>query len=157
MKRKTTDEERQQFKKHIDEPRPLRAILPAAKPRKIVTGKPVRLDGNTAEKLRRGQMAPGARVDLHGMTEAAAHDALLSFLAGAQGRGVKLALVITGVGNPGRAEDAKWMQSRHGVLKSMVPRWLNEKAFAALHVGTAPAHRKHGGEGALYVYLRARG
>jgi DNA-nicking Smr family endonuclease len=43
---------------------------------------------------------------------------------------------------------------QHGVLKEMVPRWLNEKAFAALIAGSGPAHRNHGGAGALYVYLR---
>lgn len=114
------------------------------------------LDGHTAEKLRRGQLAPGARIDLHGMTEAAAHGALLSFLTGAQARGVKLVLVITGIGNPKKHEAAEWMRSPHGVLKEMVPRWLNERAFAALSVGSSPAHRRHGGDGALYVYLRKK-
>ncbi len=119
-------------------------------------GGTISLDGNTAEKLKRGQLAPGARIDLHGMTEAAAHGALLSFLAGAQARGVKLVLVITGIGNPKKHEGAEWMRSPHGVLKEMVPRWLNEKAFAALSVGSSPAHRRHGGDGALYVYLRKK-
>jgi DNA-nicking Smr family endonuclease len=81
---------------------------------------------------------------------------LLSFLAGAQSRGIRLALVITGVGNPRPHEGAEWMRSRHGVLKQMVPRWLNEKAFAALISGSGVAHRRHGGDGALYVYLRKR-
>ncbi len=114
------------------------------------------LDGNTAEKLKRGQLAPGARIDLHGMTESAAHAGLLAFLSGAQSRGVRLALVITGVGNPRHHEGAEWMRSPHGVLKQMVPRWLNEKEFAALISGSGPAHRRHGGDGALYVYLRKK-
>jgi len=76
------------------------------------------LDGNTAEKLKRGQIAPGARIDLHGMTEAAAHGALLSFLTGAQMRGVRLVLVITGIGNPKDQDSAEWMRARHGVLKA---------------------------------------
>jgi DNA-nicking Smr family endonuclease len=37
-----------------------------------------------------------------------------------------------------------------------VPRWLNESDFAKLTSGWARAHRRHGGEGALYVYLRKR-
>ena len=173
MKRRTTDEERLLFKQHIDEARPLKAATPKAKklgrarsddldavlppPRaKRIEGAAKSLDGNTAEKLRRGQLAPGARIELHGMTEAAAHGALLSFLAGAQARGVKLVLVITGIGNPKKHEGAEWMRSPHGVLKEMVPRWLNERAFAALNVGSSPAHRRHGGDGALYVYLRKK-
>ena len=157
MKRRTTDQERAEFKAHLDEARPLKAVMPKAKPRKASAAVSTDLDGTTKEKLKRGQLQPGARIDLHGMTEAAAHGALLSFLTGAQARGVRLALVVTGVGNPNRDEGAEWMRAPHGVLKQMVPRWLNEKEFAALAVGTAPAHRRHGGDGALYVYLRKRG
>lgn len=156
MKRRVTDEERAFFKKHIDEARPLKAAIPKPKVQNKTAGKSGGLDGNTAEKLRRGQLAPGARIDLHGMTEAAAHGALLSFLTGAQARGVRLALVITGIGNPASHDGAEWMRSPHGVLKEMVPRWLNEKEFAALSVGSGPAHRRHGGDGALYVYLRKK-
>jgi DNA-nicking Smr family endonuclease len=156
MKRRTTDEERKVFKAHIDEARPLKAATPKPVVRKNVPSKSRGLDGNTAEKLKRGQLTPGARIDLHGMTESAAHAVLLSFLAGAQARGVRLALVITGVGNPRHHEGAEWMRSPHGVLKEMVPRWLNEKEFAALISGSGPAHRRHGGDGALYVYLRKK-
>jgi DNA-nicking Smr family endonuclease len=112
------------------------------------------LDGNTAEQLRRGRLTPGARIDLHGLTEERAHSALLAFLRRAQKDGVKLALVITGKGNPADDDGAAWTMRRHGVLKEMAPRWLNEKAFAGLIAGSGPAHRRHGGDGALYVYLR---
>jgi DNA-nicking Smr family endonuclease len=156
MKRRTTDDERKLFKAHIDEPRPLKAVTAKPVKRKSIATKSGELDGNTAEKLKRGQLAPGARIDLHGMTEAAAHATLLSFFLGAQSRGVRLALVITGVGNPRHHEGAEWMRSPHGVLKQMVPRWLNEKAFAALISGSGVAHRRHGGDGALYVYLRKK-
>ena len=157
MKRRITDQERAEFKAHIDEPRSLKAVMPKSKPRKTPAAGGGGLDGNTKEKLKRGQLQPGARIDLHGMTAAAAHGSLLSFLAGAQARGVRLALVVTGVGNPKSEESVEWMRAPHGVLKQMVPRWLNEKAFVALVVGTAPAHIRHGGDGALYVYLRKRG
>jgi DNA-nicking Smr family endonuclease len=153
MKRKTTEEERKLFQTHVAEAilKPKLAKSAAPKISKAKTGE---LDGNTAEKLRRGQLAPGARIDLHGMTEAAAHRALRSFLARAQDDGVRLALVITGVGNPQAHDGAEWMRTPHGVLKEMAPRWLNEKDFAALASGWAHAHRRHGGDGALYVYLR---
>ena len=156
MKRRTTDDERKLFKAHIDEPRPLKAVMAKPAKRKKTAPKSSGLDGSTAEKLKRGELTPGARIDLHGMTEAVAHATLLSFLAGAQSRGVRLALVITGVGNPKHHDGAEWMRSPHGVLKQMVPRWQNEKEFAALISGSGPAHRRHGGDGALYVYLRKR-
>ena len=191
MKRRTTDQEKAEFKAHIDEPRPLKAatsksskpgrVPPPPRVQDTLAGEvPIaalivrghapahksklrraegenKIDGHTVEKLKQGALQPKARIDLHGLTEAAAHAALLSFLAGAQARGVRLALVVTGVGNPARHEGAEWMRAPHGILKQMVPRWLNEKEFTALAVGTAPAHIRHGGEGALYVYLRKRG
>jgi DNA-nicking Smr family endonuclease len=178
MKRRITDQERTEFKAHIDQPRLIKAVIPKAPKLGRVRPPPrakreegevaeaalamrrpegvSKIDGTTKEKLKRGQLQPGARIDLHGMTEAAAHGALLSFLTGAQARGVRLALVVTGVGNPRSDEGAEWMRASHGVLKQMVPRWLNEKEFAALAMGAAPAHRRHGGDGALYVYLRKR-
>jgi len=155
MKRKTTEEEKEIFRKHVAEAI-LKPKAPKATAAKISRTRTGELDGNTAEKLRRGQLAPGARIDLHGMTEAAAHRALHTFLVRAQDDGVRLALVITGVGNPGADEGAEWMRTPHGVLKERVPRWLNERDFAALTSGWARAHRRHGGEGALYVYLRKR-
>ncbi|HEY4275621.1 MAG TPA: Smr/MutS family protein, partial [Rhizomicrobium sp.] len=126
MKRRTTDEEKTLFRKHIDEARPLKPVAPKPVARKKSAAiKSAGLDGNTAEKLRKGEVTPGARIDLHGLTEATAHSTLLSFLTTAHGRGLRLVLVITGVGNPRDKDSAEWMRSRHGVLKDMVPRWLN--------------------------------
>lgn len=154
-RRKITDEERSLFRQTIDISRP-QVVARKTRAAKPVGAKPggSGLDGNTAEKLKRGQLAPGARIDLHGLTEDHAHRALLAFLQRAQKDGVKLALVITGKGNPADDDGAAWTMRRHGVLKEMAPRWLNEKAFAALIAGSGPAHRRHGGDGALYVYLR---
>jgi DNA-nicking Smr family endonuclease len=44
-----------------------------------------------------------------------------------------------------------------GVLKAVVPRWLREPAFAAMVAGVRTSHVRHGGEGALYIYLRKSG
>lgn len=155
-RRKTTEDEKALFQKTIDTPRPLKAATPKPKVKKVAA--PVRapgaLDGNTAEALKRGARAPDYRIDLHGLTEARAHQALLSGLTRAQKDGARLALVITGIGNPKQGENAEWMAAPHGALKQMVPRWLNESIFAALVTGSGPAHRRHGGAGALYVYLR---
>lgn len=152
MIRKVSDSERREFEQDFRENRPIKPAQKAAAKKKVATGVN-QLDGNTEDKLKRGQLVPGARLDLHGLTAAAAHAALLAFLAGAQARGVRLALVVTGKGNP-KSDDADFMRSRHGVLKEMVPRWLNERDFAAFSAGSRPAHIRHGGDGALYVYLR---
>jgi DNA-nicking Smr family endonuclease len=114
------------------------------------------LDGRTAERLRRGLLEPHGKLDLHGYTEAAAHRALLAFLRSARAHGHRLVLVVTGRGAKAdfRASPRDSSLTRRGVLKSAVPRWLNEPEFAALIAGCGAAHRRHGGDGALYIYLR---
>jgi len=159
-RRTTTPEERDLFAKTFEDSRPLlKSALEVPQPKfaaRIVEGG-TGIDGNTTERLRRGQLEPEARLDLHGLTESAAHRTLLLFLKTAMARRHKLVLVVTGKGRP-QAEDAPFdmelnLRSR-GVLKSAVPRWLNEKEFAGLVAGTRAAHKKHGGEGAMYIYLR---
>jgi DNA-nicking Smr family endonuclease len=150
--RRASEEEKSLFRKSVAQASPRAVIKPKAK-KSAARAKPPGLDGATRARLKRGAKAPEARLDLHGMTQGAAHRALLSFLQSAHKKGVRLALVVTGQGNPDK-EAAGWAKSPHGVLKQMVPRWLNEGDLAALITGTAPAHIRHGGEGALYVYLR---
>ena len=156
-KRTTSDEERKLFEQNFKESRPLKATMSTATPRKKGAGsKPGGVNGATEDRLRRGQMEPDARIDLHGMTQGSAHRTLFAWLATAHARGHRLVLVVTGKGNPKNDGNAPWMMSEHGVLKQMVPRWLNEPELAALIAHSRPAHAKHGGEGALYVYLRKR-
>jgi Uncharacterized protein conserved in bacteria len=120
--------------------------LPPPKPHPRTFSKTAGLDGATKRKLEKGEIAPAAKLDLHGLTEAAAHGTLLTFLAAAHRRGDRLVLIVTGKGEAG-----------HGVLKQMVPRWLDEAPMAKLIADKRWAHKRHGGEGALYVYLRKPG
>ena len=133
---------------------PPKLELPPPRPR---TG-PSGLDGRTADRLRRGQLEPQARLDLHGLTEASAHRALLTFVKGAQARGLKLVLVVTGKGTREDVADAPFgmelARRPRGVLKTMTPRWLRERDLEHLVADVRNAHRRHGGEGALHVYLR---
>lgn len=159
-----TRDERKEFEAAFAEARPLapKAIdrarherSPGARP--SPTGG---LDGRTAERLRRGLIEPRAKLDLHGYTEEAAHRALLLFLKNARERGHRLVLVVTGRGIPKDENTAAFdLDSAHrsrGALKAAVPRWLNEPELASLIAGTQFAHRRHGGDGAIYVYLRKK-
>jgi DNA-nicking Smr family endonuclease len=155
MKRVTSDEERKLFEQDFKEARPIKpAAARKSEKKKAAAIGPSGVNGATEERMRKGQVEPDAKIDLHGMSEAAAHRALLRFLDGAALRGNRLILVVTGKGNPRKEESASWMRSPHGVLKQMVPRWLNEPEAAALIARVAKAHLRHGGDGALYVYLR---
>jgi DNA-nicking Smr family endonuclease len=121
----------------------------------------VGIDGNTADRLRRGLLEPQARLDLHGLTERDAHRALVTFLRGARTRKLRLVLIVTGKGPPAAAQrtgdvpfDLGLDMRTRGVLRIMTPRWLQEPGLAELIADAREAHRRHGGPGALYVYLR---
>ncbi len=114
-----------------------------------------------ARKLRSGRSRIDARIDLHGMRQNEAHAALRAFLWSAHRRGSKWVLVITGKGarNRGDAEHAEdvifGMRTERGVLRQNVPRWLSEPDLRAIVVSFQTAAFQHGGEGALYIELRA--
>jgi DNA-nicking Smr family endonuclease len=105
------------------------------------------LDRRTAERLRKGARAPDARIDLHGLTAERAHHACLRFLGEAVARRHRVVLVITGKGRGGRS-------GRAGVLRDALPGWLRASPLGRSIVGIYQAHRRHGGEGAFYVYLK---
>jgi DNA-nicking Smr family endonuclease len=105
------------------------------------------------QQLARGKTEIGGRIDLHGMTQAQAHDALLHFLRRYQAEGAKFVLVITGKGSAGAVA-----RGERGVLRRQVPLWLGLPEFRICVLGFDVAHVGHGGDGALYVRLRkARG
>jgi DNA-nicking Smr family endonuclease len=103
------------------------------------------IDRATAERLKRGLHKIEASLDLHGMTQAEAHHALAAFVATSHHAGRRCVLVITGRGlGP----------SGPGILKSSLPRWLEEPALRGQILAIAPAQPRHGGAGASYLLLR---
>jgi DNA-nicking Smr family endonuclease len=161
-KRAVSAEERALFEATFQETIPLVPPKSTAPPPKSKFGghKPTGLDGNTAERLRKGELSPQASLDLHGLTERAAHGALITFIRGAAHRGLRLVIVVTGKGakpsGPDEPFDMERETSRRGVLKTATPRWLQEPDLAPLIADVRSAHRSHGGGGALYVYLRKK-
>ena len=123
------------------------AVPPKPKPPPLAS-----LTRKTKHRIARGTHAIDGRLDLHGMTQAEAHDALFRFLRAKQARGSKVVLVITGKGARGGDSGGR------GVLNRMVPMWLKLPEFRSLILGFESAAASHGGDGALYVSLRkARG
>jgi DNA-nicking Smr family endonuclease len=107
------------------------------------------LEARFRRRLARGVVAIDARIDLHGLRQEDAHRRLSSFLAGAQARGHKLVLVITGKGAPGADPFVE-----RGVLRRAVPLWLAAETARGVVVGFESADPVHGGAGALYVRIR---
>jgi DNA-nicking Smr family endonuclease len=124
---------------------------PTAAPRRhhaAAPAAPMTMARRERQDLARGRAAVDARIDLHGMTQAEAHGALLRFLHRAQASGAKFVLVITGKGaRPGVHEG-------RGILRRQVPLWLGLPEFRACVLGFDVAAVGHGGDGALYVRLR---
>lgn len=153
---------RQEGPKPAAEPR-TKPAPPAAQPLAIAPRPPpptqpqppalAPLDRRMRARVARGSLAIDARIDLHGLTQAAAHRRLMTFLGDAQAAGAKLVLVITGKGRP---DDRPLMGEERGVLKRLVPIWLGAEEMRPLVVGYETAGRSHGGEGALYVRIRSR-
>ncbi|WP_102223916.1 Smr/MutS family protein [Acidimangrovimonas sediminis] len=113
---------------------------------------PVRMDRKAYLRLNRGKLAPEGRIDLHGMTLAEAHPELIRFLLNAHSDGKRLVLVITGKGRDGDGTGP--IPQRRGVLRHQLPQWLAMPPLGTVVLQVTQAHRKHGGEGAFYVYLR---
>jgi hypothetical protein len=168
-----TEEERALFESELGDaallkPAP-RAPSPKLKSQKVRKPEPVQaptpnnagvlgLDGRTAGRLDRGELEPEARLDLHGLTERAAHAALITFVRAARARKLRLVLIVTGKGGATPTVDEPFDLGldtrRRGVLRRMTPRWLREPELSAFVADIRDAHRRHGGSGALYVYLR---
>lgn len=112
----------------------------------------LRMDAKTHQRMTKGKLAPEARIDLHGMTLAEAYPELIGFLLGAQDRGLRLVLVITGKGKA--VFDP--VPRPTGALRHQVPHWLRLPPLSLVVQQVTEANLKHGGAGALYVYLRRR-
>lgn len=113
---------------------------------------PVNMDNKSFTKMKRGKIHPEARIDLHGLTLAEAHPELQSFILGSHAMGRRLVLVITGKGKD--RDDGGPIPTRHGVLRHQVPQWLALPPLRQVILQITPAHLKHGGHGAYYVYLK---
>jgi DNA-nicking Smr family endonuclease len=134
------------------------AATPAAVPKAIVRApqaahapaaldpqRPIGIDRRSWLRLKRGQVAIEQTIDLHGLTQEQAHERLGRFLVEAQESGRRCLLVVTGKG-----------LAHGGVLRHMVPRWLNERPNRERVLAFAPAQPKHGGAGALYLLIRRK-
>ncbi|MDB5620462.1 Smr/MutS family protein [Tardiphaga sp.] len=135
--------------------------VPAAKPRRLSAAPPsikpaappavpplAPLGRRERSQLSRGKKDIDARLDLHGMTQTRAHDALQAFLHRCHYDGCTFVLIITGKGRTVGPE------SERGILRRQVPLWLGLPEFRGFVVGFEQATIGHGGEGALYVRIR---
>lgn len=113
----------------------------------LATGFYAGIDKNTADRFRKGKTTIDATLDLHGMTREQAHYALSSFIHAQYTLGSRCLLVITGKGYRGEGQ---------GVLRELLPHWLDEPSLRPFILALDVAKPPHGGSGAFYVLLRRK-
>jgi DNA-nicking Smr family endonuclease len=132
--------------KPLPRPKPgLAETAPAPRPAIGVRPAPGELEPRRQRRLSRERDPIEATIDLHGFGRFEAEDQLRAFLGGCQARGMRAVLVITGQGRRGG-----------GVIRASVHEWLHAQALRGVVSGFASAHRRHGGEGAIYVTLKRK-
>jgi DNA-nicking Smr family endonuclease len=131
----------------------LAPVLPVMPPKPAPWASEKPIEPKLRRKLRRGQMALDATIDLHGMRQAEARAALIRFIKARAASGDRTVLVITGKGLKKLGDDASVIIER-GVLRSMLPVWLGEPDLRPLIAGWDASAQGHGGEGAFYVRLK---
>lgn len=117
---------------------------PARRPVSATPG-PQDIEPRRKHRIARERDPIGGRIDLHGMGQDQARAALTGFLRRAYDDGQRAVLVITGKGVSG-----------DGILRRRTPEWLAEAGLSDIVAGISEAHRRHGGEGALYVALKRK-
>ena len=105
-------------------------------------GPPDDLSGQ--RRIRRGQSKIDGRIDLHGHTQDTAHRELFEFILRQASLGARCALVITGKG-----------RLQTGILRARLFDWIADPDLRPFIAGYAPAHPRHGGAGAVYIFLRS--
>lgn len=96
------------------------------------------------QRLRRGQLACSATLDLHGMTTAVARAEIISFIDSCRSRHIRCVHLIHGKGYGGSGDLP--------VLKNRLNSWLRQHHDVLAFCSAQP---RDGGRGALYVLLRS--
>jgi DNA-nicking Smr family endonuclease len=104
------------------------------------------MDRNLMRSLRRGDFALQGQLDLHGMTQAQAKEAVDRFLTDSRRVGRRCVLIVHGRGLNSKDQVP--------VLKEQLKVWLSQKRVGRLVLAYATARPQDGGAGAVYVLLR---
>ena len=104
------------------------------------------IDARLLRSLRRGDFSVQGRLDLHGMTQTEAKEAVDRFLADSRRTGKRCVLIVHGRGLNSKDQIP--------VLKERLREWLNQKRIGKMVLAFATARPQDGGAGALYVLLR---
>jgi DNA-nicking Smr family endonuclease len=139
----------------IKRPKPLPAQPDISR---AITAAPLQWHGdqsllrNDKKRVKQGLLKPTICLDLHGYTVSRAEKALTQFLAQAARDGHAWVEIITGHGRPSIYRDADNPDTDKGVLKRLLPEWLNQPVHRIFIKRVIPAPKSRGG--AVWVALK---
>lgn len=114
---------------------PLRSPLEAADP-------------NREKRVARGRLEIDAVLDLHGLRQDEADRRTSAFISRSVTMGHRVLLVITGKGSKEGTEG-------RGVLRKRFLQAVEAGFYGSSLASVRPAHQRHGGSGAFYVFLKS--
>ncbi|MFZ4124484.1 MAG: Smr/MutS family protein [Rickettsiales bacterium] len=145
-KRDLTEQEREEWLiENGQKPKtsaPKKQAEPSPTSKKSVAARPVQLGQITAIDTKRLTAPIDATLDLHGMSEDAAHRALTRFMKTAIANEARTLLIITGKGK--------------GILRAAVPKWLDVPSLRPFILALTYATPREGGEGAYRVLMKRK-
>ncbi len=103
--------------------------------------------------MKAGLHAPEISIDLHGMGLDAAYNRLMDGMTQARAIGARSMLLVTGKPRPVDPADRG---TRRGAIRAKVLDWLAASSHHEAIAAVRTAHRRHGGDGALYIVLKRR-
>ena len=136
-------------------PKKIKGRVPPPLPAPVAVPKPSApgLDSHWERRLAKTSTSPDFTLDLHGCTLDQAHRRLDDGLLQAKAMGARLVLLITGKPRPVQSADRG---EKRGAIRAKVLDWLAAGPHGSDIAAVRPAHRRHGGDGALYLVLRRR-
>lgn len=128
-------------------------LAPKPPPPPKPTATQAHLDGSWEKRINKGALIPDFSLDLHGANLDAAYSRLMHGLMQARAMGARVVLIVTGKPRP---VDPMDRAERRGAIRAKIADWLAASEHASDIVAIRGAHRRHGGQGAVYVVLKRR-
>ena len=114
--------------------------------------------GEINKELKRGKINIDRRIDLHGYGLAEAHEKFINEVKKNYNKNKRCLLIITGKGVHKKTENEQDTNPKlfYGKIKNSIISWINEDNLKKYIFTYQDAGFEHGGDGALFVYLRKK-
>ena len=95
------------------------------------------------------------KLDLHGSSLIEANKVVKKFIIESFNNGCKKLLIVTGKGLRSKSYDNPYVSEKLNILRYSVPEFLkNDEDLNKKIMKTSTADKKHGGDGAIYIFLK---